>query len=122
MDYSLLDLPQISQAMFYQQQIWSPAPAGASDHMIPVAPGVSISGRFYPRDLESPSILFFHGNGEVACQYDSLAPFYTNAGANLFIADFRGYGRSGGKPSFSRMIFVFSLIALIRAFIECIYS
>ena len=104
MDYSPLDLPQISQAMFYPQQVWSPMPPGASDHLIPVDPGVSISGRFYPCDLESPSILFFHGNGEVASQYDSLAPFYINAGANLFIADFRGYGRSGGQPSFSRMI------------------
>ena len=104
MDYSPLDIPQISQAMFYPQQIWAPTPPGASDHLIPVGPGVSISGRFYPRDCESPSILFFHGNVEVACQYDSLAPFYNNAGPNLFIADFRGYGRSGGEPSFPRMI------------------
>jgi pimeloyl-ACP methyl ester carboxylesterase len=103
-DYSLLDLPEISQAMFYPQQVWSPTPPEASDHLIPVDSGVSISGRFYPRDRELPSILFFHGNGEVACQYDSLAPYYINAWANLFIADFRGYGRSGGEPSFSRMI------------------
>lgn len=104
MDYSPLDRPQISQAMFYPQQIWSPLPPEASDHAIPVDQGVSISARFYPRGRQSPSILFFHGNGEVASQYDSLAPFYTEAGVNFFIADFRGYGRSGGTPSFSKMI------------------
>ena len=103
-DYTPLDLPWISQTIFYPQQVWSPPPPGASDHLIQVAPGVSVSGRFYPHDRESPSILFFHGNGEVACEYDPIAPFYANAGANLFVADFRGYGRSGGSPSFSGMI------------------
>ena len=103
-DYTPLDLPQISQMMFYPQRTWSPAPAGAADHLVPVANGISVSARFYPRDKASPSILFFHGNGEVACQYDDIAPYYAQAGANLFAVDFRGYGQSGGSPSFSTMI------------------
>lgn len=103
-DYTPLDMPGISQTMFYPQEAWFPPPPGASDHLVQVAPGVSVSGRFYPHDRESPSILFFHGNGEIACQYDSIAPFYAGAGANLFVADFRGYGRSGGSPSFSAML------------------
>lgn len=103
-DYTPLDLPLVSQTIFYPQQVWSPPHPGASDHLIPVAPDVAVSGRFYPRGREAPSILYFHGNGEVACQYDPIAPFYARAGANLFVADFRGYGRSGGSPSFSAML------------------
>ncbi len=52
----------------------------------------------------APCILFFHGNGEVACDYDPVAPVYNRLGINLFVADYRGYGRSGGTPAFSSMV------------------
>lgn len=103
-DYSPLDLPMISGSMFYPQRIWTNPPAGTTDHMIPVAPGVSISGRLYPCGPDAPSILYFHGNGEVACQSDQFAHFYRQAGANLLVVDFRGYGLSGGSPTFPNML------------------
>ena len=103
-DYSLFDRPEISMIMFYPQRVWSQAPPGSTDHMVPVSHDVAISTRFYVHDKQAPSILFFHGNGEIACQYDDIAPRYAAAGANLFAADFRGYGQSGGQPSFSTMI------------------
>jgi len=71
--------------------------------MIPVEDGVFVSSRFYPVDGEAPSILYFHGNGEVASDYDDIAPLYHRIRVNLFVADYRGYGRSGGKPTFSNM-------------------
>lgn len=46
----------------------------------------------------------FHGNGEVACHYDDLALYYRHAGVNLFVADYRGYGLSDGKPSLATMM------------------
>lgn len=103
-DYTAFDRPEITLLMFYPQRVWSAPPAGATDHLVPVAPGVSVSARFFAHRQDAPNILFFHGNGEVACQYDDIAPYYGQAGANLFVADFRGYGRSGGSPSFSTMI------------------
>ena len=102
-DYSLLDRPEILGAVFYPRQDWAPAPAGARDYMVPVEGDVSISCRFYPGPAAGPSVLYFHGNGEVACDYDGIAPLYNRLGIGLFVADFRGYGRSGGKPSFSAM-------------------
>ena len=102
-DYTPLDHPLMSQAMFYPQRIWSQPPAGATDHLVPVGTGVSVSARFYPLEPGSPNILFFHGNGEVACQYDTLVPSYHRAGMSFFVADFRGYGQSSGMPSFSNM-------------------
>ena len=82
-DYTPLDHPLMSQTMFYPQRVWSAPPSGATDHLIPVSTGVSVSARFYPIEPEAPSILFFHGNGEVACQYDTLVPSYHRAGSEL---------------------------------------
>ena len=43
-------------------------------------------------------ILYFHGNGEIASDYDTIAPFYTRLGITLFVVDYRGYGLSDGTP------------------------
>ena len=84
-DYSPLDLPMISQTMFYTQRIWSASPELARrTTSSPSSTGVSVSARFYPLEPEvAESILFFHGNGEVACQYDTLVPSYHRAGDEL---------------------------------------
>ncbi|MBF8299542.1 MAG: hypothetical protein HW397_591 [Dehalococcoidia bacterium] len=103
-DYRPLDQAEAVRAIFYPQRQWTPAPSGTSDHRITVAEGIGVSGRFYPFYRQSPNILLFHGNGEVACHYDDLAMHYHEAGANLFVADYRGYGLSGGAPSFASMM------------------
>jgi pimeloyl-ACP methyl ester carboxylesterase len=46
----------------------------------------------------------FHGNGEIASDYDGIAPLYHQIGASLFVADYRGYGGSDGAPSFASLI------------------
>lgn len=69
-----------------------------------VADDISISCRFYPSSESSPSILYFHGNGEVVYDHDQIAPLYNREGINLFVADYRGYGQSGGTPSFSNTV------------------
>jgi len=103
-DYSVLDLPQFQQLIFYTRAYWTEPPSGTADHMVSVEGGISVSCRFYPVARSSPSILFFHGNGEVACEYDDIAPLYHQQGINLFVADYRGYGRSGGRPTFANMV------------------
>jgi pimeloyl-ACP methyl ester carboxylesterase len=100
-DYSLLDQPHILGFVFYPGEYWTPPPPGATDHSVPVADGISISCRLYPSRESSPSILFFHGNGETVYDYDGIAPLYNREDINLFVADYRGYGQSGGTPSFS---------------------
>ncbi len=100
-DYSILDDPRLLQFVFFPRPDWTHPPAGASDHHIPVEKGVSVFCRFYPASRSAKSILYFHGNGEVACDYDGIAPFYNEIGVNLFVADYRGYGPSGGEPSFA---------------------
>ncbi len=62
-----------------------------------------IGGYLHPAAGADSLILFFHGNGEIAADYESLAPFYAGLGASFWVVDYRGYGRSTGTPSYSRM-------------------
>ena len=113
-DYSLLDNPAISMNSFYPRRNWTNTPQGAEDHTIAVDDGVQLSCRFFPvgqvspagdgTGNGSPTILFFYGNGETAADYDSIAPLYNRTGVNFFVADYRGYGRSGGTPEFNAML------------------
>jgi pimeloyl-ACP methyl ester carboxylesterase len=102
-DYSVLDRPEILQFVFYPRRDWTPPPAGARDLLVDVEPGTAVSCRFYPASPGGPCILYFHGNGEVACDHDWIAPLYNRQGIGLFVADYRGYGRSDGTPTFSHM-------------------
>ena len=36
--------------------------------------------------------------------YDNVAPLYNQIGVNFFVADYRGYGRSSGSPTFGSML------------------
>src|SRR5690242_1030865 len=103
LDYALLDRLGVSDWIFYPRRDFGPPPAGAEDVHVPVAPGVAVACRFYPADPTLPSVLLFHGNGEVAADYDGIAPLYHRARLNLFVADYRGYGASTGVPSFAAL-------------------
>ncbi len=103
-DYTLLDRPDIVEAMFYPRKASRPLPLGASEHLVPVNDWVAVGCRFYPHRREVPTILYFHGNGEVASDYDEMASMYNAFDINLFVAGYRGYGASTGSPNFSTMI------------------
>ena len=103
-DFSVLDHPGISMNAFYPRPNWSSPLQGATDHAVAVAEGVTLSCRFFPDRNDAPTILFFYGNGETATDYNGIAPLYTQIGVNFFVADYRGYGRSGGWPSFTTML------------------
>ncbi|MCU0846359.1 MAG: alpha/beta hydrolase [Spirochaetes bacterium] len=100
------DNPLILQILFHPR----PEQPGFSskneftDLTIPVEDGVSIGGRFYSAGKDKPVILFFHGNGEIVQDYDDLAPFFIKLGANFLPVDYRGYGRSTGRPTVSGML------------------
>ena len=103
-DYALLDRAGMAAQAFYPRPDRVPPPPGAEDLSIEVEPGVAVAARFYASDPALATILYFHGNGEVASDHDEIAPLYAQAGANLFVAEFRGYGRSGGRPTFASLV------------------
>jgi alpha-beta hydrolase superfamily lysophospholipase len=105
-DYSPLDAPEVLLRLFHPRPefSFSGAQTEARDLLIPVADNVVVGGRFHPATADAPTILFFHGNGEIAADYDELAPFYQRQGVNFFPVDYRGYGRSTGEPTVSAMM------------------
>lgn len=64
------------------------------------ADGTSLSGWFVPASSrERGVILFFHGNhGNISYEMAPIA-LYHNLGYSIFLIDYRGYGKSAGKPS-----------------------
>ncbi len=102
--YSNLDLPEFHRVIFYPRPDWEPPPTQASDHAISLGGGIHVSARLYPVRNAMATMLFFHGNGEVASDYDHIAPLYNRVNVNLFVADYRGYGRSNGSPSFATLV------------------
>lgn len=98
-EYSALDRPDILSFVFYPRRDFTRTPPEARDHFITVEEDVSVSCRYYVNSGESPSVLYFHGNGEVVNDYDHVAPMYNELGLNLFVADYRGYGASQGRPT-----------------------
>jgi fermentation-respiration switch protein FrsA (DUF1100 family) len=46
-----------------------------------------------------PLIVFFHGNAELIDDMDMIISMYRRLGCSLLLPEYRGYGRSGGKPS-----------------------
>jgi uncharacterized protein len=100
----LIDNSSLLLYLFYPRRQHGKPPDGAFDLAVPVEKDISIVCRAYPGQAENPWILYFHGNGEVVSDYDGIAYLYNNRGLNLLVADYRGYGASGGKPTFSDMV------------------
>jgi len=63
------------------------------------ADGVRLHGWFVPAERARATVLFFHGNaGNISHRLDSIRLFH-QLGLAVFILDYRGYGRSEGRPS-----------------------
>ena len=75
-----------------------------TDGAIPVEDDIAIGYRLYAHQPDSPVILYFHGNGEIASDHDMFADKYREADASLLVVDYRGYGWSTGKPLVSTLL------------------
>ncbi len=102
--YSEIDNSTLPGFLFYPRRQHNRPPGGAFDLQVPVEGDISITCRAYPGSEQKPWLLYFHGNGEVVSDYDSIAPLYNRRGLNLLVADYRGYGASGGKPTFKDLV------------------
>lgn len=60
--------------------------------------GVTLHGWYFRAKEERGTILVCHGNVENLSTHVKLDLWLIEAGYNLFIFDYRGYGRSEGKP------------------------
>jgi pimeloyl-ACP methyl ester carboxylesterase len=54
---------------------------------------------------DAPTVIHFHGNGEVVADYvPTFANLMVGLGVNVIFAEYRGYGASSGRPSLSAVL------------------
>ena len=103
---SFIDHPTVSSIVFYPRK--SPVPTMLSPNIkilkLQISKKINIGGFFYLNDSSLPTILLFHGNGEIAADYQYFLDFFFDCGVNLAVVDFRGYGFSTGEPIYSSLI------------------
>ncbi len=106
-DFRPFDRPEILAVLFHPRPEFSGLFGGhrtGLDVMIPVEGEIAVGARFHLTSPDAANILFFHGNGEIVADYDELGPLYNRLGINFLPVDYRGYGRSGGRPTISAMM------------------
>ncbi|MBT6345778.1 MAG: alpha/beta hydrolase [Nitrospina sp.] len=85
----------------YPDGFWSPASEGvlAQDIYFTAEDGVKLHGWFIPAENAVATLLWFHGNaGNISHRLDNIQRL-ARLNLNVFIFDYRGYGRSEGVPS-----------------------
>ncbi len=104
-DYSVLDRPEVLQAIFHPRPDNTQEPNKDSREIfIPVEDGHSVGSKFHVSDRNYPNILYFHGNGEIVSDFDDLGEIFNSYELNFLPVDYRGYGRSSGNPTVTAMM------------------
>jgi len=61
--------------------------------------GIKLHGWFFPSKEDKGTIIFLHGNAENIGTHINSALWFINEGYNVFVFDYRGYGKSEGRPT-----------------------
>ena len=58
---------------------------------------IKLSGLLFKAENSKGLVFYLHGNGGCLDSWGDIAPTYTDLGYDIFILDYRGYGKSGGS-------------------------
>lgn len=106
----LLGLVLLNSCMYLQQSSMiffpyatldqTPAEWGLvyEDVFLDTEDGVRLHGWYIPRHGSKQALLFFHGNAGNISHRGASVEIFHRLGLNVFIFDYRGYGKSQGKP------------------------
>ena len=95
---SLLDHPLISERYFFPR-----ADAPADPFWIDCDDGTRLACAYNETDPSAPTVVHFHGNGEVVADYlDGFPGLINRMGCNCFFAEFRAYGLWCGAAGVGR--------------------
>jgi uncharacterized protein len=72
---------------------------------IKTADGIKLNGILVKADSSKGVILFLHGSGGNIERYKKSAPIYTELNYDIFLLDYRGYGKSEGKIKSEKQFF-----------------
>jgi uncharacterized protein len=99
MSQDILDHPLIAQRYFFPRRCRLPSP------FLVEAGDATLACSFHAAAPGAPTVIHFHGNGEVVADYLGGFPErFTALGWNLLLAEYRGYGMSTGQPLLGRML------------------
>jgi fermentation-respiration switch protein FrsA (DUF1100 family) len=99
----LLSRWRVGQMFYYPDRTVYDTPASHGlrfeEVFFPSSDGTRLSGWFIPA-IGSPkgTVIHFHGNAENMTAHFAFVSWLPAAGFNLFVFDYRGYGKSAGKP------------------------
>ncbi len=84
----------------YPEGEWQPKGLVFEDAWFETADGPRLHGWYVPHEHPRAVVLFCHGNaGNVSHRAEAMQVLHDYAGVSVLIFDYRGYGRSGGKPN-----------------------
>lgn len=104
---ALQDAPPNRLAEILRRFVYFPAgpeqgdwtlPEGCEEATIRVSDDVSLFAWWAPPPEGRPTVVFFHGNGGNVTHYRGLVDFLRGMQAGVLAVDYRGYGRSTGRP------------------------
>lgn len=95
LENSLLYFPSV-----YPSGNWQPAGLKFEDAWFSSADGTSLHGWYVPCQNAKATVLFCHGNGgHLAHRAETIKTLHDRVGVSILIFDYRGYGRSQGRPN-----------------------
>ena len=101
---SKFDSDQFNQNLFFPRRDPSVPPPDSDEIYVEVEKSIRVHVRRYPSEKSKFSLLYFHGNGEIAADYDNIVPYFSALSAELIVADYRGYGKSEGFPTLRKVL------------------
>jgi fermentation-respiration switch protein FrsA (DUF1100 family) len=108
---TILDHPVVSSRYFFPRR-----ETVSSPYWVTGADGSRLSCHYEEVRPGATTVIYFHGNGEVVADYLPEFPdWFSEAGYNVLLAEYRGYGMSEGTPQLVGMLEdVESLIESLR--------
>jgi hypothetical protein len=86
-------------ARLYADRYASDPPAGVEERWITTADGVRLHAWYAPTPDAVATLVWSHGNGLSVARRPGLLGTFAALGLNVLAYDYRGCGRSGGRPS-----------------------
>jgi pimeloyl-ACP methyl ester carboxylesterase len=97
---TVLDHRIVSSRYFYPRR-----EAFSSPYWLKGGDGSRLACYYQEVRAEATTVVYFHGNGEVVADYLPEFPeWFTGAGYNILLAEYRGYGMSDGTPALAGML------------------
>jgi uncharacterized protein len=84
---------------------WAPSDIVFEDVWIEVQDSTRLHGWYLPHASPSAAVVFFHGNGEdVSWCGPEMSMWRDELGVSVLVMDYRGYGKSEGKPGEKQLV------------------